>query len=147
MTCCRRSLSALAASSRSRARRVGLQQLVGLLESQPQRGERGAQLVRGVAGERPLLVDEPLGALGHPVERVGEVADLGRPAGGLRPGRQVAAGEPLRRAPQRRGAGRVTLADTTRATIAAISTVIGGDDAERPHAIVDAIGDDPRPGR
>ena len=50
----------------------------GAFELQPQRGERRAQLVRRVAGERPLLVDQTGDALGHRVERAGEAAHLGR---------------------------------------------------------------------
>ena len=88
------------------------------LEPQPQRGERRAQLVDGVGDEVLLGGDELLEARGHPVERRGEGADLGRPVvgAGARP-RSPAPSAPAASCSRR--SGRVTDRPRTTASPAA----------------------------
>ena len=85
----RRSTSTRAAStSRLILRRAAVAQV---LEPQAQRGERRAQLVRGVGGEVALRGDQALEPAGHGVEGAGEVLDLARPGRLADARRQLAA--------------------------------------------------------
>ena len=56
------------------------------LDAQQQRGERVAQLVRGVGDEGALLLQHFLDVVGHLVERTGQAPEFRRPAGRARPG-------------------------------------------------------------
>ena len=57
--------------------RIGVDVDGSPFELQTQRGERCAQLMRGIAGEGSLAFDQGGDLLGHRVERHGQAADLG----------------------------------------------------------------------
>ncbi len=61
-----------------------------VVQREAQAGERGAQLVAGVGDELLLPVQGALQDVGHPVERGGEPAQLGRAALEPHPGRHLA---------------------------------------------------------
>ena len=58
-------------------------------DAQQQRGERVAQLVRGVGDEGALLLQDVLDVVGHLVERPGQALEFRRPAGRRDPGLQA----------------------------------------------------------
>ena len=70
------------------------------VQPQPQRSQRGAQLVRHVGDDRPVPVHQRLEPPGHRVERGAQAAQLRRARADLGPDREVAVGEPAGRGVQ-----------------------------------------------
>ena len=66
------------------------------VEPQPERGQRGAQLVRHVRDHGPVPVHQGLKPPGHGVERRGQAAQLRRTGVDHGPDGQVAVGQPAR---------------------------------------------------
>ena len=126
MTCCNRSVSALAASSRSRAP-VGVGGQAG---RRPVRGAGAARSAACAAGARrrrrtPLAVDEPLGALGHPVVTPAARSRTSAGRSSSTPGRSGRRRRTARWRRAARAAVWVTVAETMSATSAAMPH--GGD--------------------